>query len=470
MRTTSDDDKEVEALPHQDNVVIDNLPDGDALLVHLITLERKKLPPGRWELEFSDDGFAIAVRQDTDTDPLVIEDWLDKVLCADKDGVFYIHQVGRQGTPSSSYSLSEKRSRYEELSCSIRMGPTGARCEISLFFMVWPRQGFRFYWNSTTLYKALGLSTYNSLPSKWAWTGWRQGWAAYLKKLGLWSDAVIGSARTVKEYDNADPADHCWPSISISTVAVVALLTRWCSASQKAGGFCNNLRRDAAEVLLASVLRSACSQVAFEVPLHFDDEWMFKWPRSEPLHPGVVVSVDKAGVVDLGNWIALVASSPLTSIAAVWLNKLTRSPFASGSQLSLKVMLACSFSAGLESLVRQLLFAVAWRVEMALFASLKVGARNADSFKVKTLDMWAVLGDRTRLGHELLKHVAASVRHSAGVRNLSRCADKANVGGRQLQAGIIAFPDGKASLAGPQVARKTARRGANRSLGGALGL
>lgn len=230
------------------------------------------------------------------------------------------------------------------------------------------------------------------------------------------------------------PSDHCLPSISISSVAALALLTRWCSASQKAGGFCNSLRRDAAEVLLSSILRSACSFKNFGVGLYFDNDWEFKWPRSERLHPQVAITVDKEGIVDLSSSLALVASGSMTSVASAWLNKLMRSPLVSGRRAPLKSILTCSFVFGLISLLKQLLFVVASRVEVALF------------------------------------DVTASVRHSAGVRNFSRCADKANVGGRQIQAGIICFPDGNAAVACPQVARGTARGAPLGSEGGAWAL
>lgn len=109
-----DCDKEVEAVPHTAIVVIDTLPDGDQLLLHQVTLGRKKLPAGAWELEFAEDGFAIAVDSSNDEACIVIEEMLDKVLCMDKGGRLYIHLVERHGAASTSYSLSEKRSRHEQ--------------------------------------------------------------------------------------------------------------------------------------------------------------------------------------------------------------------------------------------------------------------------------------------------------------------------------------------------------------------
>lgn len=120
---------------------------------------------------------------------------------------------------------------------------------MSLYSMSWPRQSYRFFWITASLYKTMALRTYTGLPSSWAWTSWAQSWTAFFSKLGMWSEVVIGSARTVTASGVADPPDHCLPSVSITSLAPLALLTRWCSATQKSGGFCTNLRRGAAEVL-----------------------------------------------------------------------------------------------------------------------------------------------------------------------------------------------------------------------------
>lgn len=128
-------DTQVEALPHLGFACIDKLRDGTTCLLHQVTLERKKLPPGSWSLEFDDEGFAIVVSDEQDKECLVVEDCLERVLCADHNGSYDIHLLGRPGAPSCTFGLSEKRSRHEEVLCDFRIGSTGARCEMSLFFL-----------------------------------------------------------------------------------------------------------------------------------------------------------------------------------------------------------------------------------------------------------------------------------------------------------------------------------------------
>lgn len=82
-----------------DMFCIGTLDSGDQVVVHQITLERKKLPPGNTVLEYDDEGFAAAMEPEQDSECIVVEDFLDKVFCADQDGHLYIHLAGRRGAP-----------------------------------------------------------------------------------------------------------------------------------------------------------------------------------------------------------------------------------------------------------------------------------------------------------------------------------------------------------------------------------
>ena len=451
-QATSECEISVDVVPHLGHVFVDRPHGQEQMLVHRTTLERRRLPPGDWALEYDDLGFAIVVSQCDGSDTvMVVEDLSLRTLCKDATGALYVHTFPRGAEQGTSFSLSDRMSRHEALECNMRVGSTSARLQVIIYFMRWPRQSFHYYWDSASLYSAMSLNTYQNFPSKWAWTSWKQSWLKFFKELGCEEYAVIGSLRTGANNNEHDSPHACLPTISLSTFATVGLLTRWCSASQKAGGLGDNARRAAAADMLASILRSASSR-EWSLALYFDDGWMPKWPLSEETAPDITLQVGVDGVVDLRPWSALATSTSQTSVSAKWLRDVLHKPLPVDGREHLSTLLCGSCSFRLPAQFRQIAFAAAKRIDLSLHFSLKRGALGNDCFKVKTTDMWAVLGDPERLGHELLKHVAASVRHSVGFVNFSRCTDKANVGGRQLQAGITVFPDGKTSITCPQAA------------------
>ena len=73
-------------------------------------------------------------------------------------------------------------------------------------------------------------------------------------------------------------------------------------------------------------------------------------------------------------------------------------------------------------------------------------------FKATAHDIASVLDDSVRLRNELLKYVIAGKEASRGTTDWSRCIDKANVGARSLQTGLIVLSNNQAILTCPQAA------------------
>ena len=104
-----------------------------------------------------------------------------------------------------------------------------------------------------------------------------------------------------------------------------------------------------------------------------------------------------------------------------------------------------------EAFYMQCLWSISRRVEVASLHSFTYGTRRADTLKVEPVKILDVIDHPNRLRVELERHIATGVRASEQSANFTLTADKANVGGLNLQCGGFVWPSNQAACAIPQV-------------------
>ena len=104
-------------MPRQHFVELETLPGGVQNLVHKATLERKALPPGTWQLEFSPNGKA-GVFEIESGDTIMVDDFLDQVLCEDNCGNVFVLQraTGLQGPRTD---LCKKEMEFRQITVEL---------------------------------------------------------------------------------------------------------------------------------------------------------------------------------------------------------------------------------------------------------------------------------------------------------------------------------------------------------------
>lgn len=106
-------------VPPAGKVYLDEGENGQMVLTHLYTLERKRMPPGQWELVFSEDGQdAVATKagdEEQDDEVIDVASILQKTLLRAASGAEAIETRLAEGA-SSTLDLDVERSRHRPAS------------------------------------------------------------------------------------------------------------------------------------------------------------------------------------------------------------------------------------------------------------------------------------------------------------------------------------------------------------------
>ena len=123
--------------------------------------------------------------------------------------------------------------RFAQLKAHVFAGPTNANHDFEVYELSWPRQAMRFMFACTDLYKHMCLNSYDSEASKWFYNIAETS-QTFLKGLGFASDHLTKSSNA-----NAGSLvrDECFlRKGTFSTLAVIALLSRWAFAPNRRMG------------------------------------------------------------------------------------------------------------------------------------------------------------------------------------------------------------------------------------------
>ena len=119
---------------------------GHQCVVHHDTMESRRCRSGS-ELCF-EDGWGALVKADSG-EVICLEDFLVRTLAKSEDGTLFVRErrTTKDGTVNEKiWNLTAKIISFEELDVSLPIRPTTVRQTMPLFFMMWPRQGLRFFW------------------------------------------------------------------------------------------------------------------------------------------------------------------------------------------------------------------------------------------------------------------------------------------------------------------------------------
>ena len=159
-----------------------------------------------------------------------------------------LHQPGRV---PKFWSLSTKRQEHEDMTITIKAGPTKQDHSMDCHFLRWPRQFCRMWVSAFGIYKLLGLTSYVGVPSKWVWN-MKAKWVEACRSVGLEKSHILGSAQAFGP--NVDRDLNFLPSPALSLGALICLLSKW-------GGAVPLSRKAVSGREIRRRLRSACWMV-----------------------------------------------------------------------------------------------------------------------------------------------------------------------------------------------------------------
>lgn len=300
--------------PHEGVAFVDETAPGAFALTRTLTLERQVLSPGSWSAMYNPEGYGCLVAAAPQGDPAVLpmEEVLDKRLFLKDDGEkVVLDRRPAAGQPQLSLDIMAQRFRHAAL--ELLYGPMRVMTKLQAFVFTWPRQGSKVLISLQSVYSTLGLVSFKSEWSKWAWTGSKR-WGRFLVGLGLCGQLVQGPAASVSKVCSADAMrNNDLPTKSVSIGGLVALSLRWSSLNPKMGGLDSPTSRTCALYLLDALVLAASGLGSWDLKVAFVSPWPNRWPRPERLATVVNLVVSSDGAVDLRAWQALAESgaSPL---------------------------------------------------------------------------------------------------------------------------------------------------------------
>lgn len=434
---------------HEGALLLDEFSPEAPSVVHKLTLERVLLEAGRsWSLVF-EEGMAAAVCDDLP--PVVLEDRLRRVLYSSPVEGLMVRERGQSG--DVWWSLSTKMKASDDLRISVYAGATGSAHIFRAFMMVWPRQMFRTFWCCIDLYELGRMTSYKRVPSKWVYTH-HKGWQAQFAELGFSDAHFIHSTQARRGQEQEVDSGKCLSQPSLSTLGMIVVMARLVGCSAQSGGLRDAVARPAVAALLRGVLESCRRMRALTMSASICESWAPRWPCTEPQAIcGASLVVSATLEVDLSPFVNLRDDPVVGHIAQRWVRKLSLDcrPGVVASMPLDSLLLKVVAVGGLVALAAQLFWHVAQWVELCVWQSLLRGQTERLSIKAYYMDAAAALGVPHRLDSLILRHVVASIEATRGQVHMSMTVDKANVGGIQLQVGVMVLGDNRSIMACPQV-------------------
>ena len=173
--TLSTEESELTGLvvPHNGHVFVDRVVADRWCVTHVLTHERRTLPPGRWALEVHEaSGMAAAVDEtEGSMQFLDLEDWLHRTLLqSEKSGEYFVKEKGQ----SAPKSWDAQRAWFREADVTLPIAAVGAKLALDCYVFKVARAGRqRVYWPLPQFYKVFQLTSYKKVPSR----GLRMPWS-----------------------------------------------------------------------------------------------------------------------------------------------------------------------------------------------------------------------------------------------------------------------------------------------------
>lgn len=325
-----------------DHVFLDVDPvTGRHVLGSLISLERRPLPAGTFELILEEGDAFIFRHEDDDGDIAPVGDFLQLEVLQTPlgdDPVGDREIVWKDGSkPSSKLSALCRRRSLRTL--AVRLPPTDLvlRLPCACFARPRPGTGCRLMFSLQGLHSALNLSQFDGRSSVWASHQWHVFARLLASSWSLGLEHLLKS-RPYRHHDSdagAPDPDRTLPYHAVSTYAMMCLLFQWGFRSHLDGGFGKDNDVCSVKSVLEGLLRGVGDQ---RIALCETVDWTQPWPRF--VWQGFSVAVEiSGGVLQLGE----LQERPLGRGAGVGArpNVNQRRPGAEAQGVSLLLLPAC---------------------------------------------------------------------------------------------------------------------------------
>lgn len=419
------------------------------VLTNIISQETITLPEGAWDIEFDDEGFGVIKRRE-DGYEWSLDDIFMWGVYKDAEGRIVLVTQDEDGKTCDKRFLDHVSEEFVVDEYSLRVGSAAASVKVSIACLSFARDGCNTFWSLVALYKAMALTMFSKIPSRWAWSGFDNGsWAAHLDSMGFSAGHLLRS-QCYGEAAGEVGSGRFLPFHAFSSVALVGFLTVWSTMPKNRGGFQRDEHRCAARELLKAVVTMASAGRSVVLDVRLTDKVELRPPR--PVFGGnpckVVV---KDGVADLTDFRRVQTRISGQRECAKWW--LSRDPFLSTESAPLDELLSYLMknkAAEGRDLFKQLVAGIGSELDEAICFVNQGGQRPRLAMDSSSS------GRLTRYQEDQLvtKHFIACQRLMASHTSdthFSFATDKARVGGMDLMATYFLLGDGHAMESFPQV-------------------
>ena len=263
-------------------------------VVNTLTAQVKSLP-GRWELQFDEDGL-VGVLLDLRSGHVRALDGVLNLVVVERSDRPGLHSMDVNKGPQSCMPLDELRTPFRQASGKIQLSHCAAEFDFTLACMKQARAvQSRIFWRLHEVYKFLKLQSHKGCSSKWIFKSLPRWGSKFHDVLGgehiilgtYFHDELSGRARLPWH-------QRCLPATSISTCALMYQLAKWMALVPQLGGLRMEGAKCAAQELFVAMMRVfeiVPSLQLIYIDLVLVDSWQCQWPRPDHMPANRVVRV-----------------------------------------------------------------------------------------------------------------------------------------------------------------------------------
>lgn len=451
----------VQELGHGACIRLDRTGPDQYMVTNLLSLERKPLPLGEWELVHDELTDTCAVVNNAQDDQILeVSALMNKAVFKDpSSGELFIVTGQGQGAVAH-FSLEDTLCRFRTTTLFLEMRPTNAKCDLECFVFRRPRDlQSRAFISLASFYKVCNLVCYSRQPSKWVFVGLPTWSKALQKAFGDHSFFIESThispksnKKTVSRFSS-----RCAPTTCVGTCAALFLLFRWGTQTPRHGGFPEEGSRLAALATARTLTSGSCALGDWSLLVRLDAGWLCQWPRPEPWRRDlatVTLLVTGDGFVDLSPLQELAETPQAGQTGRLWwaiLAPSVRQGDSCDAPLATVLQVACAHMKQATALVAQLVLGVATQLELVMGASCKQRGSKLGLLQCKPHDFTDDRVTRDIVDRRLLQYVKAGQKVAKNCRQFHLLTDKAWIGGLPMQMTVQTIPSGHAILCCPAV-------------------
>lgn len=171
------------------------------VVTNIKTGERKATPPGRWVLEFDNEGFGLllpAAAAGDLADPIALDEFMKFSLWQNNDGRIFIALNGK-AVSKGSVDLKGFAAKHTYHDCSLKLPLCNLVMQLEVAAFKLPKIGAHFFFSASSLHKELQLSSWKERPWRWAVNG-SKVWHKRMQALGYYGHLELSWRSGPLEY------------------------------------------------------------------------------------------------------------------------------------------------------------------------------------------------------------------------------------------------------------------------------